>query len=644
MALDLKKLCKQYKFIEDFDEFINENEGIFDNKNFRDTKVRALYINITENDEEIERYSNNLPCEFPSKIGLFTWDMIKDPGIKGLYQAYNRERGRNTGYSNDMFTVFLYPFNWYITKKIDSLIIRLLESIHKDLNQDIICSWNVKQKCDPRHQNAGTEFIKSGLVQKYVNSTMTLISLIEENMIDETVFDTLFYQQNGCSEKTKNLLRKITYILNDFDNNESEQSVDSYIEKIDFCVTNSSLSDSIDNSIIFKLVPPDWDINHNSLILSFDQNTTKCAINKITKAGYVSNANIVELSKISKENEIIRNIQIQYKTEYTSDEMENEYKNMDCIILNPPYDKNLYKKFFKAAYHLLSKKGKMMFICPAAFLTDQRYRSTGLDNLELRQKIECYVTKIIIENYNPEFNTRNNHPFSIIYIDKNKKGNKIQFICNGEEKEVYSINDCNLNGNSQMQLNIQKKCMSYKLLAQHRLVTKSNSEEIFKGLDNKYFVAFNEMLSTPVSNPSFNKQDYNIKGLFYSYTECYVHHNYQYVLTQEEAKQLRDDGKLNWFFYGTKEEMENWIYNSMNLKLMKAFSIIRFWDQHNQVMRCAPFLCEQKYTDSEIYELLNINEKEQKYIDELLAKYNMNGQWFQKYITGKYRFESNRLI
>ncbi len=77
---------------------------------------------------------------------------------------------------------------------------------------------------------------------------------------------------------------------------------------------------------------------------------------------------------------------------------------------------------------------------------------------------------------------------------------------------------------------------------------------------------------------------------------------------------------------------------------MKAFSIIRFWDQHNQVMRCAPFLCEQKYTDSEIYELLNINEKEQKYIDELLAKYNMNGQWFQKYITGKYRFESNRLI
>ncbi len=291
--------------------------------------------------------------------------------------------------------------------------------------------------------------------------------------------------------------------------------------------------------------------------------------------------------------------------------MKNEFENIDCMILNPPYSRNLYKKFLITAYNMLSDKGKMMFICPAAFLDDQR---SGLmeKNEALRKTIEKHVVKIIIDNYNPEFGTRNYHPFSVIYIDKNKRGRKIEFICNGEHKTVNSIDDCNINGNPKFQLSIQRKCMKYRLLTGERLIQKTQPKKMDK-LKGKYFVAFNGMLSTVVSNANINKPAYNIHGLFYSYTECYVHHNYQHPMDYEEAKKLSQQKKnpVCWFYFGTKKELENWIYNSMNLKLMKAFSIIRFWDQNNQVKKCAPFLCDKKYTDEEAYKLFNINEEEQ---------------------------------
>ena len=644
------KCYSQFRYIEDSEEFFRVNEGLYDDKHFTANPVRVLYINITKNDREIERYAANQPCELSAKVGLCSWNWEEKPNLRGLYNSYKKGRGRNACFMNGMHTVLLYPFNRYITKKIDKLIIRLLESIHKDMNQDIVCSWNKKRSDDPRVQESSTEIIEYGLTQKYVQLTMFIIYAIEEELFESELFDLLFYQSTTYSETTKDLLRKIKDVLTNANGSETNKSIDSYIKNIDFRVTTSSVHE-INNSILFKYIPDDWDLNHNSLFLSFDKYSTNSFINRIASRGYVSNVNIVELSKEQESERTIHNIRVQYKKEYTSDDMRREFDNITSLIINPPYDGDLYRKFLVNAYNMLACNGKMMFICPAAFLNDQRYNSNA-DSVRLRKSIEKHVVKVIIENFNQQFETRNYHPFAIIFIDKTKHGKQIEFICNGEKKTVDNINDCNINGNSALQISIQRKMMGYSLLTKDRMILKciltkkeKESEEkkkeklekdraMFDSHKKDYFVTFNKMLSTVVSNSNFNKDEYNINGLFYSYSECYVHHNEQRVLTFDEADRYRSSGQYNWFFYGTKEEMENWIYNSMNLKIMKAFAIIRFLDQNNQVFNKAPFLCDKKYTDEEAYDKFNIDAAEQKYIDELLKQYEMNGEWFQRYITG----------
>lgn len=637
-----KDFFKQFEFIQDYDTFLDKNKNIYKDKPFQDNVVRALYINVTNDTQEINRYISNKPCKLPSKIGLCTWDMKKYPGLNGLYESYYKNRGRNTGYANDMITVLIYPFNRYITHQIDKLIIKLLESIHRDMNQDV-SFIDETQNNDPRCQRCGTEFIKNGLIQKYIQLTMFIIRIIDDEIYSDELIDLCINEMSKLSECSKNLIYKIKTILRDKSNTETDESITSFIDQLDFSIsTNMLYKKFIDNSIIFKYIPDNYDLNHNCLIYSFDKHMTTCAINKIISGGYVSNVNVVELTNYEKdEYKTYKNINIIYKNDYTSKFMATEFNDMNCLILNPPYKGDLYKKFLINAYDNMSPTGKMMFICPAAFLNDQRYNKND-KNQQLRKKIEPHVVKIIIENLNSEFGTRNNHPFAIIYIDKTKKDKKIEFICNNIRSIETNIDDCNINGSSKIQMSIQKKMMNYTLLGKDRLIKKYDS--LMPIHTNKHFIAVNEILTSIVSNSVMNKDKNNINGLFYSYLECYVHHNVQRVIDYNEMVHYRYDNKYNYFFYGTEEEMNNWLYNSMNLKLMKAFSIIRFWDQHNQVFNTVPFLCDKKYTDDELYSIFNITDEEISYIDELLNKYDMNGEWFQRYISGQDVLKSYKLL
>ncbi len=86
--------------------------------------------------------------------------------------------------------------------------------------------------------------------------------------------------------------------------------------------------------------------------------------------------------------------------------------------------------------------------------------------------------------------------------------------------------------------------------------------------------------------------------------------------------------------YGTKDELENWKYFVFNNKLPLFLNICLIIDQNNTSKGFIPWITNKKYTDNEIYKLLNINENEQKLIDTVIKKFERNSTWFKRYMTG----------
>ena len=656
----MKNILERFNYNDQFNEMVRQVEPIFLVKNYTAKKVRALYVNITLDGDEKKRYAENKPCRLPVKVGLCTWDMELNPGVRGMYSSYKVKRGRNTGFAMDMWTVMLYPFNKWFNQKIDCLVIRLIESIHMDMGYEVECTLDRTWDDDVRQQHCGSEFIQYGIIQEFVKWTVFIVYSIEENVFTDEYAEIV----NRLSVRSKSIIDKIGNVLNT--NQETDESIDKFIEGVDAqfrLYVDSTYYNGIDNTLLFKYLPREWNLNKNTLFYSFDEFTLRSAINRMKECGYIENATIVAIiDKYQEEKDIIIDvIKVKYKKEYTSEDMREERGKIDCLVINPPYHGDMFHDFLVNGYRMLSERGKMMFICPASFLNDQRFGSKSKKNIKLRKMIEPSVVKVIIDNFNPAFNVRNNHPFAIIYIDRAKVGNEIEFWSNGTKTVVTDINECNINGDCQLQRSIQAKCMNRKpeALSGSRLI-KYKDKTISDRLSDKYFVAFNEIISSVVSNANCNNDNCNTDGVFYSYLECYMHHNYPRLMTFAEAKKYKDiatknkqrrkngqkvteDG-LNWFYYGTKDEMENWIYNTQNLKIFKAFSIIRFYDQHNQVCRESPLLLDRRYTDDEVYRDFGISQEEQDYIDALLCQYDMKGEWFQRYIRGTNTVESYKIL
>ena len=74
-----------------------------------------------------------------------------------------------------------------------------------------------------------------------------------------------------------------------------------------------------------------------------------------------------------------------------------------------------------------------------------------------------HVNKVIVENYNREFDTALYVPFAITHIDKEKEYNEIEFVNCGYTSKVTSLYDCNLIGDYKMIHSIIDKVKSYAL-------------------------------------------------------------------------------------------------------------------------------------------------------------------------------------
>ena len=142
-------------------------------------------------------------------------------------------------------------------------------------------------------------------------------------------------------------------------------------------------------------------------------------------------------------------VEIEDDNEYLTiiEKIINKNMKFDYIVQNPPYSGSLHLNFLEKGYDMLADDGQMVIIEPSTWLINIRQNGKAKIYDKIKEKLNGHISKVIIENYNKEFNTGLYVPFSISYINKSKEYDKIEFINCGYSQVVNSIYDVNLIGN-----------------------------------------------------------------------------------------------------------------------------------------------------------------------------------------------------
>lgn len=318
----------------------------------------------------------------------------------------------------------------------------------------------------------------------------------------------------------------------------------------------------------------------------------------------------------------------------------------DYIIQNPPYSGSLHLDFLKKGYELLSDNGKMVIIEPATWLIN--VRKTGKAKLydEIKKMLGKHVYKVVIENMNKQFDTALYVPFSITYIDNKVNYDSIKLVRCGETLNVNNLYDCNLIGDYDMIWSILNKIKSYgeKVGTMKDHIYKEEKTKVNK---ETWFCKYADIMGQGGcgmygTHGEFKDSDNAFQiTIFGEYQnaviDCFIHRN-KNKIKNIQHKQLDTGGnekdKLANQLYGSKQELENWKHFVFNNKIPLFTSIVLVISQNNRVKDIIPWLVDKKYTDDEIYQLLNITEEEQQFIDKIIKKYERHSPWFKRYMCG----------
>ena len=324
----------------------------------------------------------------------------------------------------------------------------------------------------------------------------------------------------------------------------------------------------------------------------------------------------------------------------------------DYIIENPPYAGSFHLDFLKESLKMLDEKGKFTIIEPATWLINIRKNGNATLYDEIKKKLEGHVSRIIIENYDKEFNIDNYVPCSITYVDMSKIYDEIEFICCGDTKIVKSLYDCNLVGSYDMIWSIMNKVQKYgDMMKNHIYIATGRNKSIVD--ENTWYVKYPEILGG--SGASFcGSAREGIRGGGYKhdasfmtissgiYMKCYIKPIY-HDNNNDVSKELhvsynaanKPTGKIAANLYDTKEHLENWKHFVFNNKLPLFLNICLTIDQNNNSKEFIPWLVDKKYTDDEINELFMFTPDEIAFIDKTLKKFERNSPWFKRYMCGK---------
>lgn len=322
----------------------------------------------------------------------------------------------------------------------------------------------------------------------------------------------------------------------------------------------------------------------------------------------------------------------------------------DYIVQNPPYKGSLHLEFFNKGLELLSEDGKMTIIEPATWLINVRKNGKAKLYDELKQKLGKHIYKVVIENYNKEFDTAMYVPFSVTYIDLKNEYETIDFWCCGEHKTVDNIYDCNMIGNYDMIWSILNKIKAYGDTMKNHIYNPKKT----KTDENTYFCKYADIIGggaifcasakkSKIMGGGFKYDSawikYKLGEYLRPYNVVYYHHNLNdikntlhYAMSTGSNKETN---KIADCLYGSKQELENWKHFIFNNKIPLFTSIVLVIDQHNTCKDVLCWLTDKQYNDDEIYKLLNITKEEQDFIDKILKKYERNSPWFKRYLCGK---------
>ena len=315
----------------------------------------------------------------------------------------------------------------------------------------------------------------------------------------------------------------------------------------------------------------------------------------------------------------------------------------DYIIQNPPYNRNLHFKFLEKGIELLSETGKMTIIEPATWLINVKNNSNKKKGNEIKDKYGKHVYKIIIENFNKEFDTSLYTPFSITYFDFSKEFSEIDFMCAGDQTTVNSIYDCNLIGNHDVIKSILNKCVSYgDLMCDHIYKdgeTETDEETCFCRYDG-YLCWIGTSGYTDFIKPRFFTTDeYFVHTDFGDYYNPYFSAYYRITLTTRndisENKHMASEDTLAYQLFGKKEELENWKHFVFNNKLPVFIAMTLNIHRSNNVMDIIPWITDKQYSDEEIYSLLEFSPDEIELIEKTIKKFERHSPWFKRYMAGR---------
>ena len=316
--------------------------------------------------------------------------------------------------------------------------------------------------------------------------------------------------------------------------------------------------------------------------------------------------------------------------------IDNNNKKIDVILMNPPFSKDLHLDFFDKA---LDISNKVVIIEPGQWLIqlkeNGKYTKQDSKSVNIQKKIEGHVKSIEFNNYNKELNIANKTVCSISCIDFIKDYNEIDFECITEKSKVKSLKDCNLIGERRLVDSILNKCKSYKdHMIDHCINLKKYKEYENKGY---YFIPYgNYMINNLGSNQGYFDKMYskNNLGTFYN---CFtsVTGLDSKITYNEVPKGIRRGSPFDCIYFETEKEAENWKYNGEHNNIVIFVNICLTIDEHNNSREYIPWLVDKKYTNEEIYKLLDITEEEQELIDKTIKKFDINTNWCKKLLNNE---------
>lgn len=506
----------------------------------------------------------------------------------------------------------------------------------------------------------GKEFIYN-ISRKDIEMTFSLINCISTDTEFGWELENILKCDNvsdACNSFRKRL----------FDSKEYKHIAERPINKLDEVkIKNSIINDILkDKEKCFAMTPTcvvktiTEMINENSkkkLSFGIIAKTSEDAINISEKIEKIYKSSNFTLICSYKQNDLMTNLSnksIIYINEDTFKKISD--MKFDYIIQNPPYDGSLHLDYFEWAYNIQKKnKSKMIIIQPASIywdirpVKDKRGNAWRVDSLKRMMDADSCVEKIIIENYNYDFQTNQQYPHSITFVDFSIKHVKTEYCCFGHTTYISSIvKEANQFGNTEIISRILEKFTnSFEDRMKNHVVT-----ELTSLLDSSYFTKYSANILGGSGGGFAASYGKNIKwpvlndiakfdSIFGTYVNGYLAPNYHptknYIskhMIKSNKPNSGETGDKIMNLFGSKEELENWKWNSENNPLVLFMNIVYTIDSNNRTKNVMPWVVDKKYKTKEMFDLCHLTKEERQFVMFVLMKFRRDGAWFRRYLLG----------